>query len=100
MAKVNVKIFIGISTPTHTNKEKLDMQRNVEAGTSIRQFLTQLADEYGPLFQKEIYNPQTDTLQDIIMMLLNGSSLALPKGLETKLQDGDLLVIAPILQGG
>jgi len=100
MAQVKVKTFIGISTPDNPNKEKLDIQRDVKNGITIRYFLNQLANEYGPSFQEEIYNPQKGALSNIIMIILNGTSLDLPSGLETKLQDGDLLVIAPILQGG
>ena len=59
-----------------------------------------LAQRYGKRFVEYVYNDKTDEVKGFLQFLINGKSAATLNGLQTELEDGDVLAILPPVGGG
>jgi molybdopterin synthase sulfur carrier subunit len=59
-----------------------------------------LAQRYGKRFVEYVYDDKTDEVKDFLQFLINGKSAATLNGLQTELEDGDVLAIHPPVGGG
>jgi molybdopterin converting factor small subunit len=66
---------------------------------TIRELLTGIAGN-NPGFRQVIFNPDAGNLNDQIDIVLNQNFLTFPHALETKLIDGDIIMLLPVLSGG
>jgi molybdopterin synthase sulfur carrier subunit len=81
---------------------------DVEQGESIelkdealvRDLLFLLAEKHGEPFQKAVYEPKGVDLKPHYIVSVNGLLLNQLNGLETKLKDGDHVVLMPVVTGG
>ena len=62
--------------------------------------LTNLSKKYSEPFKRAIYEPECTDVKSNYMVTVNGYLLNQLKGLETKLKDGDLVALLPIVSGG
>lgn len=62
--------------------------------------LTVLAEKYGEPFRKAVYEPKGLDLKPYYILSVNGLLLNQLKGLETRLKDGDRVVLMPVVTGG
>jgi MoaD family protein len=67
---------------------------------TINTILKQLIKEYGKDFNEYVYDSRTGEVKSFLQFLVNGRSVAEPKGLDTTLSDGDVLAIIPPVGGG
>lgn len=56
---------------------------------TVRELLDMLASELGPRFVERVYDPREKALKRDFVLLVNGHSVKLLKGLETPLSSGD-----------
>ncbi len=91
--KITVKAFA-------TFREVMDMQIELEfpAGTTIRTLLSELTDRYKGL--SEVMFSAPDTLRDFVNILKNGRNIHFLAGLDTPLDDGDMIALFPPAAGG
>lgn len=59
-----------------------------------------LAQRYGKRFVEYVYDDKTDEVKGFLQFLINGKSAATLNGLQTELEDGDVLAILPPVGGG
>ena len=59
-----------------------------------------LAQRYGKRFVEYVYDDKTDEVKGFLQFLINGKSAATQNGLETELEEGDVLAILPPVGGG
>ena len=59
-----------------------------------------LAEKHGEPFKKTIYEPSGLDLKANFILTVNGLLLNQLNGIETKLKDGDRLVLMPVVSGG
>jgi molybdopterin synthase sulfur carrier subunit len=59
-----------------------------------------LAQRYGKRFVEYVYDDKTDEVKGFLQFLINGKSVATLNGLQTELEDGDVLAILPPVGGG
>jgi molybdopterin synthase sulfur carrier subunit len=59
-----------------------------------------LAQRYGKYFAEYVYDDKTDEVKGFLQFLINGKSAATLNGLQTELEDGDVLAILPPVGGG
>ena len=59
-----------------------------------------LAQRYGKRFVEYVYDDKTDDVKGFLQFLINGKSAATLNGLQTELEDGDVLAILPPVGGG
>jgi len=77
-----------------------DLEMEMEYAT-IRGLLVELSSKYGEDFRDEFLDPETLEIKRHYLLLVNGRHyLDLPDRLDTRLSEGDLLVLSPPLAGG
>jgi len=93
---VNVK-FVGALRHI-TGKPKLTV--DYLAGFSVKDLIQKLIQD-SPQIQASIVDQQTDgTMKTNALILVNNREISVLNGLETKLSDGDEIVIVPVVHGG
>lgn len=95
MLKVQVKAFAKIRDVLG---RKVELE--VREGMAVGDLLNQLIEKYGDAFKRQIFNPETGELRSYVKVLLNGRDIDFLKGLETRLNDGDVLALFPPMAGG
>ncbi|MCJ7469968.1 MoaD/ThiS family protein [Candidatus Bathyarchaeota archaeon] len=88
--------FIG-SLRASSKKSKLSL--NFENAVSLREVMNRLIEEQ-PKLRRALIDPELDDPRTNVLMLVNGKEIGVLKGLETKLKDGDELVLVPVVHGG
>jgi molybdopterin converting factor small subunit len=66
---------------------------------TIRELLTVIAGN-NPGFRQAIFDPDEGNVHDQINIVVNQNFLPFPHALETKLIDGDIIILLPVLSGG
>ena len=67
---------------------------------SVSDLLSLLAEKHGESFKKAVYEPKGLDLKPFHILSINGLLLNQLNGIETKLKDGDHLVLMPVVTGG
>ena len=80
-------------------------KRNMVVGlssleNSLKVLLENLADQIGPKFNENIFDPASQNLNENVAILVNGRHYTALDGLETPLKSGDEISIFPPLGGG
>ncbi len=69
-------------------------------GDTVGEILDKFLAEYKDTLETTLYNPDTKTLREFILILLNGRNIIFLDGLKTKLKEGDVIAISPPIAGG
>ena len=80
----------------------LKQAENVELKENalVSDLLTELAIRHGDVFRENVYEPEDPDLKVHYILSVNGLLLNQLKGVETKLKDGDHVVLMPVVTGG
>jgi molybdopterin synthase sulfur carrier subunit len=76
--------------------EQVDLADNA----SVSDLLSLLAEKHGESFKKSVYEPKGLDLKPFHILSINGLLLNQLSGVETKLRDGDRVVLMPVVTGG
>ena len=87
----HIKTIIGVE-----QAEKIELKDDASVGDLL--FL--LAEKHGENFKKAIYEPSGLDLKSNFILTVNGLLLNQLNGIETKLKEGDRVVLMPIVSGG
>jgi MoaD family protein len=66
----------------------------------VADLLSTLSEKYGEPFKKAVYEPKSSDVKSNFIVTVNGYLLNQLKGLKTKLEDGDHVIIMPVVSGG
>jgi molybdopterin synthase sulfur carrier subunit len=77
-------------------EEEIDVEDNV----SISDLLTVLSEKHGDSFKKALYEAGGKDIKSNFIATVNGYLLNQLNGVETKLKNGDHVVLMPIVSGG
>ncbi len=69
-------------------------------GSLVRDLLCVLAEKHGEPFRKDVYDPKNDKMKPHHTLSVNGILLNQLKGADTRLKDGDRVVVLPVVTGG
>jgi len=83
-----------------TGKKEENMEFPKGAAVTVSSVLKQLAENYGKDFVEYVYDIKTEEVKGFLQFLVNGRSISSFNGLDTKLEDGDMLAIIPPVGGG
>lgn len=72
----------------------------ISDGSSVADLLMALSEKYGETFKKAIYERTGTDVKSNYIVTVNGYLLNQLKGVETKLKNGDHVVLLPIVSGG
>ena len=85
-------------------KKKIGSEREEEVAIKenalVADLLSVLSREYGESFRKAVYEPNGIDVKSNFIVTVNGYLLNQLNGIETRLKDGDRVVIMPIVSGG
>jgi len=93
--RVTVKFFTSLREIVGKKEEEFEFSK----GTTIKEVLKHLSENYGKAFKEYIYN-ERGRVKSHLQFLINGKSITTLKGFETKLNDGDKIAIIPPVGGG
>ncbi len=94
--KVNVH-YLGL-VKTYTNKSQEDI--NIKEAAALWDLLEKLAANFGKPFNPEVYEPAKKEVKPTFMVMVNGVLIDQLNGLDTKLKDGDTIIVMPLMTGG
>jgi len=97
---MKIKYYAQTSEWSGGPEEDLTITGDSGDGVPVRQILSRLASRHGDLFKMKIYNPASDLLQEDIFLLLNGRHLARLSGMDTRVQENDVLAVIPVTEAG
>lgn len=95
---MRVKIhYLGL-VKTYTNKTEEDV--NLDEGAPLSSLLEHVAAQFGKPFNLEVYDPAKREVKPMFMVLVNGIVIGQLAGVDTKLKDGDMIMLMPLMTGG
>jgi len=100
LTKLRVKVeYIGhIKEMIRSGREE---ELEIVEGASLADLLSMLAEKYGELFRKAVYEPGSSDVKQSFIITVNGYLLnQLSGGVETKLKHGDHVILMSVVSGG
>jgi len=95
--KVSIRFFTSLREIVGKREETLEFSETEKV--TVNSVLETLAKRYGKTFVDYVYDAKSEKVKGFLQLLVNGQSAA-PLGLETELEDGDVLAIIPPVGGG
>jgi len=96
--QVSVRFFTSLREIINKKEETFEFPEGKPITVDL--VLKTLARQYGERFVEYVYDGKTGEVKGFLQFLVNGKSASTLKGLETKLEDGDVLAILPPVGGG
>jgi molybdopterin synthase sulfur carrier subunit len=95
---MRVKIsYLGL-VKTYTNKTQDEITLN--AGATLSDLLDKIAAEFGKQFIIDIYEQGARDVKPMFTVMVNGVVMGQLEGVDTKLKDGDSVILMPLMTGG
>jgi len=95
---VSVRFFGSLRALVGKKVECVEFEDREEA--TVEKVLKRLSEIYGKDFVEYVFDGKTGEIQSYLLLLVNGRSITVLGGLETRLVDGDVLAILPPVGGG
>ncbi len=95
---VSVRFFTSLREIVGKKEETIEFKPREKA--SVDAVLKHLAKRHGKDFVNYVYDAKTGEVKGFLQLLVNGRSISSEKGLETELEDEDVLAIIPPVGGG
>ncbi len=92
---VTVRLIGSLRASTGKSTFKLKLEKAV----SLRKIMTKIVEEE-PKLKRVLIDPELDDPRTNALMLVNGREISVLQGLDTKLRDGDELILIPVVHGG
>ena len=96
--QVLVRFFTSLREIVDKKEERLRFSEKEKVTVNI--VLKTLSQRYGKTFSEYVYESKTGDVRSFLQFLVNGKSASTIKGLQTELEDGDVLAILPPVGGG
>jgi MoaD family protein len=96
--QVSVRFFTSLREIVDKKEETLKFPEGSKV--TVDTVLKTLAQRYGKSFVEYLYDEKTDDVKGFLQFLVNGKSATTLSGMQTKLEDGDVLAILPPVGGG
>ncbi len=96
--RVSVRLFTTLREVAGKKEEVIEFSENEPV--TVQTVLKHLAQLHGKGFAEYVYDHKTGEVRGFLQFLVSGRNMSHFKGLNTKLSDGDVLVIIPPVSGG
>lgn len=94
--KVRVQYFGFIQNMVNKREEKFELGEEA----SLSDLLNKMAGVYGKAFTKEVYEPGLKDVKTGFCVTVNGVLMGQLGGVDTKLGDGDKVILMSLMSGG
>jgi molybdopterin synthase sulfur carrier subunit len=71
-----------------------------EEPTTVRKVIQKLTEAFSPEFKRVLIDPELEDPRPNALILVDGKEISVLQGLETKINDGDEIVLVPVSHGG
>jgi molybdopterin converting factor small subunit len=95
---MQVKVHYISLVKSYTNKGEDEFTLNENA--TIAELLDRIARTYGKQFTSEVYDPTKQEMKSTFVVMINGFLMDQLKGVHTKLNNGDSVVLMSLMTGG
>jgi len=100
MSKVKVEIVPWLPTLFGAKQStRLVLEEEMRDGSTVRDLVKQLGERY-PEFGKLAFDPETQDLTTHVNVVVNDRLLELLDGINTRVQEGDTVLLIPAYAGG
>jgi MoaD family protein len=96
--QVQARFFTSLREIVNKKEEMLKFPEGEKV--TVDAVLKTLAQRHGKRFVEYVYDAKTGEVKGFLQFLVNGKSAATLNGLQTELEDGDVLAILPPVGGG
>ncbi|MBN1244221.1 MoaD family protein [Candidatus Bathyarchaeota archaeon] len=96
--QVSVRFFTSLREIINKKEESLKFPEGEKV--TVDNVLKTLRRLYGERFVEYVYDRKTGEVKGFLQLLVNGKSASSLNGLQTELEDGDVLAILPPVGGG
>ncbi len=96
--QVSVRFFTSLREITNKKEETLKFPEDEKV--TVDMVLKTLTQRYDKPFVEYVYDRKTGKVRGFLQFLINGKSATTLNGLQTELEDGDVLAILPPVGGG
>jgi len=96
--RVSVRFFTSLREIVDKREETLEFPEGEKV--TVDTVLKALAQRYGERFVDYVYEGKSGEVRGFLQFLVNGKSATTQNGLQTELEDGDVLAILPPVGGG
>jgi molybdopterin synthase sulfur carrier subunit len=80
--------------------KKLQDEMELTDGAALSELLDKLAASFGKPFNPEVYDTNKKEVKPMFVVMVNGVLMGQLGGVETKLKDGDNIIVMPLMTGG
>ena len=94
--KVRVQYFGYIKNLVNKREEQFELDENA----SLSDLLNKLAGVHGEAFRKDVYEPGLKDVKTGFCITVNGVLMGQLGGVDTKLGDGDNVILMSLMSGG
>jgi MoaD family protein len=94
--KVRVQYFGYIKNLVNKKEEQYELKE----GASLSDLLNKLAEVHGEAFKKDVYEPGLKDVKTGFCVTVNGFLMGQLGGVDTKLADGDNIILMSLATGG
>jgi MoaD family protein len=96
--QVSIRYFTSLREIANKKEETLEFPEGQKV--TVNAVLKMLAQRHGKRFIEYVYDENTKEVKGFLQFLVDGKSAATLNGLQTELEDGDVLAILPPVGGG
>jgi MoaD family protein len=79
---------------------KRDEEFELEEDSSVSDLLNKMVEVYGKPFKKEVYEPSLKDVKTGFCVTVNGVLMDQLRGVDTKLGEGDKVILMSLMSGG
>ena len=80
--------------------KKSEDEFELSEGASLSDLLNKLAGIHGEAFRKEVYEPSLKDVKTGFVVTVNGVLMGQLRGVDTKLSEGDNVILMTLMSGG
>jgi len=92
---ITVRFIGSLRASAGRSRFTLELKKTI----SLREVITRIVDEQ-PKLKRALIDPELDDPRTNALILVNGKEISVLQGLNTKIKDGDELVLIPVVHGG
>jgi sulfur-carrier protein len=95
---MKIKIhYLGL-VKTYTNKTQDEIE--LKEGAALSELLDKIASDFGKQFTQDLYEPGMKDVKPMFTVMVNGIVIGQLNGTDTKLKEGDNVILMPLMTGG
>ena len=100
MITVSIRFMLHLESSAELSVGKKTVTMEIEDGSTFGELLKGLEASFGSALANEIYDSGKQSMQDTVLVIINGTLAHNFEGLNTILHEGDAVMFVPVAIGG